>query len=233
MAGFGALAHLDLDHPHLRILCLFGEALWVEPAVFGAAAKVAAAQFPGQVTAIFSVVRADAAFASVVGEVAQLGALVQRTNRIGAERAEAHRRNVEDRSRIRLRALRPAHGDAKQVRVGQRRRAHGMADELEAGLIDIDQRAERFVCRFILGPCVDQRALGAGKGQGVAVGLKQVLANFRANGFDGVADIAQDRVVATHRMRDLDQVENADQAEDRGSEGERPEPFVREERQAQ
>src|SRR5699024_4447194 len=67
VAGLGALAELDLDHPHLRLLRLGGEALRIECAVLGAAAEVAAAQLPDQVAAMLAVVRADAAFAGVVG----------------------------------------------------------------------------------------------------------------------------------------------------------------------
>ena len=85
MARFGALAHLDFDHAHLRVLRLHGETFRVETAVAGAAAEVAAAQFPGQVAAVFTVIGADAAFAGVVGKVAKLRALVQRANGVGAQ----------------------------------------------------------------------------------------------------------------------------------------------------
>jgi hypothetical protein len=53
-----------------------------------------------------------------------------------------------------------------------------VADEFETRLIHVDQGAERFVGTFILGPGVNQRALGPGKGQRVAVGFEQVLADF-------------------------------------------------------
>lgn len=46
MAGFGALAHLDLDHAHLRAARLGGEAFGVEAPVWRAATEVATAQFP-------------------------------------------------------------------------------------------------------------------------------------------------------------------------------------------
>ncbi|MNJ26377.1 hypothetical protein D3C77_208580 [compost metagenome] len=85
MTGFGALAHFDLDHPHLRAAGLFGEALGVEAPVCSATAEITATQFPGQVAAVFAVVRADAAFAGVMGEITQLGALVQGADGIGAE----------------------------------------------------------------------------------------------------------------------------------------------------
>ncbi|MCY1179726.1 hypothetical protein D9M73_201400 [compost metagenome] len=172
MAGFGALAELDLDHPHLRGAGLGGEAFRVELAVTGAAAEVAATQFPDQVAAVLAVVGADAAFAGVVIEVAELGALVERADGVGAEGAETHGRDVEHRGRIGLGALRPAHQHAEGVRVAERRRAHGMADEFEAGLVDVDQGAEGLVAPFVLGPRIDQRTLGAGEGQAVVVGFQ-------------------------------------------------------------
>lgn len=220
------MAHLDFDHAHLRAARLGGEAFGVETPVRRAATEVAAAQFPDQVAAMLAVIRADTAFAGVMVEVAQLGALVEGADGIGAERAEAHGRNVEDRGRVRLAALRPADDDAEAARVGQRRRAHGVADELETRLVYVYQGAERFVRGFVLGPGVHQRALSAGEWQGVAVGLQQVLADFRANGLDQIADVAQDRVVAAYGMALLEQVEQADQAEDARGQGERPQPFV-------
>lgn len=125
-------------------------------AVAGTAAEVAAAQFPGQVAAVFAVVGADAAFAGVVGEVTQLGALVERADRVGAQRAEAHGRDIEYRGRVRPLALRAADHHAKRARVSQRRGAHGVADELEARLVHVDQGTEGFVGGFVLGARVDQ-----------------------------------------------------------------------------
>ena len=57
---------------------LRGEALRDELAVRVAAAEIAAADLPDEVAAMLAVVAADAAFAGVVGEVAELGALVER-----------------------------------------------------------------------------------------------------------------------------------------------------------
>lgn len=232
MAGLGALAHLDFDHPHLRRPGLRREAFRVEATVAGAAAKVTAAQLPGQVATVFPVIGADAAFAGVMGEIAELGALVQRADGVGAEGTKTHGRDIEHRRRIRLGALWATDCHPETARVAQRRRAHGVADEFETRLIHVNQRAEGFVGGFVLGPGIDQRALGAGEGQGVAVGLEQVLADFRADAFDQVADIAEDRVIAAHRVGALQQIEQADQAEDSGDGGDRPEPVVFKKRQA-
>ncbi|MCY1517498.1 hypothetical protein D9M68_521800 [compost metagenome] len=234
MAGLGALAELDLDHPHLWVARLFGEALGVERAVLGAAAEIAAAQFPDQVAAVLAVVGADAAFAGVVVEAAEPRALVQRADRVGAERAEAHRRDVEHRGRVGLRALRPADADAKAARVAVGGRQQGMADELEAVLVDVGQRAERLVGALVLGPRIDQRTLRARKRQHVAVRLQQVLADLRADAFHQIADVAEDRIVAAHRLARLQQVAEADQAERAGQQRQRPQPLVGgEERQAE
>ena len=232
MPRFGALAHLDFNHPHLRIFCLSGETHRVEAAIRCPAAEVTAAQFPCQIAAVFPVIRADAAFAGVVGEVAEFGALIQRTNRIGAKRTEAHCRDIEDRGRVRLFALRTADQHAKGVGVAQRCRAHRVTDEFETGLVDIDQRAERLVRRFIFGARIHQRTLGPREGQGVAVGLQQVLADLRADAFDQVTDVAQDRVIAAYRVRGLQQIADTDQAEYAGDQGEWPEPLVVPERNA-
>jgi hypothetical protein len=68
--------------------------------------------------------------------------------------------------------------------------------------------------------------LRPGERQLVVVALDQVLANFRPDGLDQVADVAQDRVVAPHRVVALAQVIEADQAEQRGDHGEWPQPAV-------
>lgn len=96
VAGFGALAELDFNHFHLRALRLFGKAARIEMAVGGAAAEIAAAQLPHQIAVVFAVIAADAALAGVVVEVAFGRAEVERADGVGGERAEAHRRNVED-----------------------------------------------------------------------------------------------------------------------------------------
>ncbi|MCY1427911.1 hypothetical protein D9M71_437790 [compost metagenome] len=233
VARLGALAELDLDHLHLWRARLLGETLRVEAAVLGAAAEVATADFPDQVTAMFAVVRADAAFAGVMGKTAHARTAVERRDGVGTEGAEAHGRNVEDRGRVGQAALRPANGDTERCRVWRGHRQHGMADELEAGFVGIVERAEGFLGAFVLGAGVDQRALRAGERQLVVVALDQVLADFRADGLDQVADVAQDRVVAAHRMVALAQVVQADQAEQRGDQGYWPQPgMLEQQRQA-
>src|SRR3546814_10663236 len=58
-----------------------------------------------------------AAFSGVMREAAQLGALIERTDGIGAQRTEAHCGDVEDGCWIRLRAIIAADMDAEGRRV--------------------------------------------------------------------------------------------------------------------
>ncbi|MCY1536935.1 hypothetical protein D9M68_724110 [compost metagenome] len=108
-----------------------------------------------------------------------------------------------------------------------------MADEFVAVLVHVDQGAEGLVAPFVLGPRIDQRTLGAGEGQAVVVGFQQVLADFRADAFDQVADVAEDGVVAAHGMARLQQVEHPQQAERSTQQSKRPDPVVVGEGQAE
>lgn len=66
-----------------------------------------------------------------------------------------------------------------------------MADELETRSVYVAERAKGLVGDLVLGAGIDQRALGTGEGQGVAVVFQQVLADLGPYGFDQVAQIAQ------------------------------------------
>ena len=96
MPRLGTLAQLDFDHLHLRVTRLFGETLRVEAPGRSAAAKIATADFPDQITTVFAVIRADTAFASVMGKTPLLGALIERGNSVGTQRTEAHCRDIEN-----------------------------------------------------------------------------------------------------------------------------------------
>ena len=83
MAGLGALRKLDLDHLDLRIARSRLEALGAERAVLVAAPEVAAAELPDDVATELAVIFAEATFAGVVREAAELRPLVERTDRVG------------------------------------------------------------------------------------------------------------------------------------------------------
>ncbi|MCY1434722.1 hypothetical protein D9M71_507900 [compost metagenome] len=104
-----------------------------------------------------------------------------------------------------------------------RGRQHGVADELEAGRTNVAEGAERLVGALVLGPRVDQRALRAGERQALVVAFQQVLADLRTDELDQIADVAEDRVVAPHRMAALAQVVDAHRAQRAAQQGQRPE----------
>ncbi len=228
MARFGALTELDLDHLHLRLAGLLGEALRVEVAIIGPAAEITTADLPHQIAAMFQMVRADAAFTGVMVETAQLRALVQRADRVGTERTKAHRRDVEYRGRVGLRAVGTANTDPKGAAVAVLRRQHGVADEFVAIVVDIDQGAESLFGVLVLGPGIHQRTLGTGKGQGFAVAFEQVLADLRADAFHQIANVADHRVVAADGLGFLPQVIDADQTQRTSQQGDHPHPRVAE-----
>src|SRR5262244_2116427 len=72
VARLGPLRELDLDHLDLPLLRLRGEPVGAEGAVLVAAAEIAAADLPDQVTAEFAMIAADAALAGIVGEAPSL-----------------------------------------------------------------------------------------------------------------------------------------------------------------
>ena len=125
-------------------------------AVAVAAAEIAGADFPDDVAAVLAVIGTDAALAGVMREAALLGAGIQRPHRVGAERAKTHRRDVEDRGRIRLGAIRAADGDAKLLD-GTRLRRHRMVHPFIAVAIDVLLGAERPLVEHHLGALIDQR----------------------------------------------------------------------------
>src|SRR6185437_7118813 len=141
MAGLRALRQLDLDHLDLRVRGGFGETLGREAAIGIAAAEIAAGNLPDGVAAEFAVIAAETAFAGVMREIAELGAFVQRANGVGAERAEAHRRDVIDRGGIGVAALRAADGDA-EIAADRRARRQRMVDPLEIVAVDVLLGAE-------------------------------------------------------------------------------------------
>ncbi len=225
MARLGALADLDLDHLDLGLARLFGKALGVEAAIVVAAAEVARADLPNQIAAVLAVVAADAALARVVGEAVHLGALVQRQDGVGRQRAEAHGRDVEHAGVVGLGAGRdalqglaraPADPDAEVVRVDLGR-LHGVVDPLVALGAHVQLGAEWPHVGLALGALVDHRALRAREGLAVLhVALDEVLADLRADELQPKAHVAQDGIVAQDGVARLAQVAQAYQREQAG-----------------
>src|SRR5581483_11538831 len=99
-------------------------------------------------------------FAGVMREIAELGAFVERTDRVGAERAEAHRRNVEDRGGIGLGALRAADADP-EIAADRRDRRQRMIDPLEIVSVNVLLRAEGSLVELALGALINDGAFRA------------------------------------------------------------------------
>ena len=83
VARLGALAELDLDHLDLLIARIDLKEVGIEAAVRIAAAKIARAYLPDQVTTVRAVMLRDRALTRVMRKTAALGAGVQGQNRIG------------------------------------------------------------------------------------------------------------------------------------------------------
>ena len=153
-AGLGSLAELERDHLDLVVGGRVAELAGVEVAVLGPGAEVAAADLPDQVAAL-AVVLAEPALAGVVGEPAEPGPRVERRDRVGTQRAEAHRGDVHQRHRVGLGAVRSAdrHAGLGIGHVDRFRRVHQV---LVAGFVHVTLGAERLLLLEPLGALVDR-----------------------------------------------------------------------------
>src|SRR5215469_16611729 len=108
-----------------------------------------------------------------MGETALPGAAIEGPNGVRAQRPEAHGRDIEDRGRIRLAAVRPADRDT------ERRRRHGlgadrMAQPFVAVRIDIVLRSEGTLVERHLGALIDDGTLVATERRAVLLALQEV-----------------------------------------------------------
>ena len=157
-------------------------------------------------------VRAIAALAGVVGEIALLGAAVERQDGVAAQRAKTHRRDIEDRRRIGLVAIRAADEDTKRL-LGDRFRRDRMIEPFEAAGIDVVLGAERPLVQGPLGALVDQRALVARERRAVLFAFQKILPDLGADLFEDEADMRRERVIAQDRVALLQNVDRADDGE--------------------
>jgi hypothetical protein len=193
-----ALGELERHALDRRVGGLVGEPGRVEPTVGRAGAEVAAAQLPHQVAAV-EVVAGQAALAGVVGEPARRRADVERAQGVGRQRAEAHRRDVQQRHVVGLRAVRAADPDPWRLR-RQRDRRGGVHEVLVADLVDVALGAERLDPLDALRALVDDRSGVAVVGPAVEVALDEVLLQLRADVLEQEAEVPQHRVVAQDRV---------------------------------
>ena len=209
MAGLGALAELELDHLDLVGGRYFGKFLRAESAVGIAGAEIARADLPDDVAAVLAVIGAEAAFTGVVRKAAAPGAAVQGADGVGAERPEAHGRDVEHRGRIGLGAIRTADRDPEGI-LGERPRRDRMGHPFVADAVDVVGRAERTHVEGLLGALVDHGAPIAREGHAVLVALEEVLPHLRADLLEDEAQMRGDWIVAQDRMAGLVEVVDAD-----------------------
>src|SRR5699024_9256669 len=151
--GFGALAELEGDAFDLLSLGGVGEIVRIEVAVGSARAEVAGADLPDQITVMLFVVGGDAAFAGVVGEVPDFSPFVQGADRDGGQRTETHRRDSQQRHRVRLAAVRSADQRPRRVR-GLLHRGHRVHQVLVPGAVDIPFGAEGLLPLDALGTLI-------------------------------------------------------------------------------
>src|SRR3546814_17508215 len=111
-------------------------------------------------------VATDRTFAGVMRKAAELCATIERADRVGGQRAEAHRRNIQQRGLVRLRAALTADCDAK-VDIGDRMRSHRMVDPFIALAVDILLGTERALVLVALGALIDKERKGVVEGKSV------------------------------------------------------------------
>ena len=154
------------------------------------------------------VIRADAALAGVVGEPAPGGAAVECLDGLRGQCSEAHRRNVEHRNVIRLRAVRTAEPHLGCEVVGEAG-SDGVPQVLVADGVDVAFRAERFVALGALGPLVDEVAGFPVEGRRLRVGFDEVLADLRADQLHEEPDVTEDRIDPQDGVPGLHQIPGA------------------------
>src|SRR5438034_3634042 len=212
MSGLGTLADLEFDHLDLVVPRDAGEFFRVERTIAVTAAEIAGADLPDDVAAIFAMIGADTAFARIMREAALPGADIQRPHGVGAERAKTHRRDVEDRCRIRLAAVRAADGDA-EFRAAESLRRHRMMHPFVTLAIDVLLGTERPLVELHLGALIDQSAGVAGERHAVLLALEEVLPDLRADFLEQETNMRRDRIVAQNRVVLLQEIANAEKCE--------------------
>jgi len=207
--GLGALTDLQFDHLDLVVTGDLREQVRIEGAIRIAAAEITRTDFPDQIAAILAMIIADAALAGIVREVSAFRARIERTDRIGTERAKTHGGNIEHRGGIRLQAIGAADGDAKML-VGRRLRRHRVMHPFIAVGVNLFLGSERAFVEHHLGALIDDGAPVAAERLAILLALEKILPHLGPDFFQQKTDMRRDRIVAQHRMALLQQVVNAE-----------------------
>src|SRR6516165_5837388 len=144
----------------MRLARLRRELLRIELSVRRATTEIAAGNLPDQIAAVLAMIATDRAFARIVREIAELSALVERADGVCGQSTEAHCRNVEYRTGVRLFAMFTADQHA-EIGVFDLHRPQRVVDPFVAGQIDVLAASEWLPALHILGALIDQRALSA------------------------------------------------------------------------
>src|SRR5450432_1414193 len=177
-----------------------------------AATEIPRPDLPDDVAAILAMVGTDAALAGVVREAALFRARVQRPHGVRTKRAKTHRRDIEDRSRIRAGAIRTADGDAEFL-AGVILWRHRMVHPFVALAIDILLGAEGTLVEHHLRTLIDHGAGVAAERHAVLFALEEILPHLRPDFFQQKPDMRRDRIVSQNRMALLHEIANAEQRE--------------------
>jgi hypothetical protein len=165
----------------------------------------------------------ESAFAGVMRKVTLLGAPIERTDSVCAQRAEAHGRYVEDGCAVGNCAIRTADRDPKRRRC-VRPGSDGMAQPLVAVGVHVILRAERPFIEDILRPLINQRTLVPAERQAVFFVFEKVLAHFRPYSFEHKSKMRRDRVIAQYCVASLNKIDGTKQSkagEDRNEKDEK------------
>src|SRR5690606_491434 len=178
----------------------------VEIALFVAASEIGRAQLPDQIAAL-QMVGGNRAFPRVMRETAQERTFVQRPNGVGRQCSEAHAGDIEDGQGIRLLAPWPYRN--AEILTLDLRRDDRMVHPLVAYFMQGQLAAEGASIRLALGPLIYNGPLQTREGDFVGVGIDKILLNFRPDGFEHVAKMSDNRVVAQHGMASLENIVHA------------------------
>ncbi|CAM5476401.1 hypothetical protein SSPIM334S_01595 [Streptomyces spiroverticillatus] len=206
----GPLRQLQRHALHRRVGGLLPELLGVEAPVLRTTAEISGAELPDDVAARPQVVLGEPALARVVGETAPRDARVERQDRVRGQRPEAHRRHVQQRHVVRLRAVRPADPHpGRALRLVHR--VHRRHQELVRAPVHVPLAAERLLGVDALGPLVHDGPGVAVERPPVEAPLHEVLLELGPDCLQEEAGVPDDGVVAQHRMPPLHEVVRPDQ----------------------
>src|SRR6056297_1419256 len=207
MAGLGPLGEFDLYHADAFQGRRVAEFLCGEGSVDVATAEVTSPYLPDQITSVLAVELRQATFTGILIETTNGCAAVQRPYGVSAERAEAHRRDIQQRGLVRMLAVCAANAHARVVvDVFDVHCANGVADPLIAIAASVNARAERHAGQVAFGALVDDRAKHALDRRAVHVRFQQVLAYEGPQVLHGPACAGHEREVASQGVPGLQHV---------------------------